>query len=295
MKNKFPEFNDPYQPDNIPHYNDWPYAPNSDWPHSRHHRWNDSEPANVVPWDWDCCHHDDEDCQCVTSADIDRWNSYSSLSGLTGFKPEDITSALSAINGMSDYSALRDGYYTLSGFSGIWNSAEYIPDIYERLSTMTETLSDKADYSAISAYCAPSGFKTSGTLHIWTDYEKLSADPKYHPVPEPEYRLGTIVGIGTYERPLRLAKESIEAIANVEIATSGNKKLANLDDVEKVSTQLDSVYKDNQSLHHDITSLTQIVEELINGKSAYWTDEHVSLEESKNNPNIFYFWDSKSI
>lgn len=210
----------PDSPDNIPHYPDWPYAPHADWPHGYSRRWNDTEPAHVVPYPVDCCYPGESDCICVTSADMTLWNSYSGLSGLTAFDPETLSAIYEKVEDMDDYSAVRDTYYTVSANSAIWNSAAYVPNIYENLSALYDNINLKADYSAISAYC-DIGEHNDGTmgrndLKIWSDSLKdyYYGDRAPHDM--------TIVGDGSFERPLRVGRDIvIGAMAVNDIIQSG--------------------------------------------------------------------------
>ena len=192
-------------PSHVPHFPDWPNVPYADWPRTRFHRWNDSEPANVQPWWQDCCEPYDNPCVCVTSADVDLWNSYSGLSGLTAFDPETISAAVSSYSSISaqleqfsGWDDLKYGYDVLSANSGMWNSAGYIPNIYENLSALA---SGKLDVTA---------------SRVWTDSLKLSHEAGIFG----DFS-GTIVGDGTYERPLRVSKEIAKAIGIIDDATNG--------------------------------------------------------------------------
>ena len=148
-----------YGPDNVPHFPDWPNMPHADWPRWGWRRWNDSEPAHEVPWDYDCCNHGESDCICVTSADADLWNSYSSLSGLLAFNPDDLSAALANADTIEDLSGF------VSANSGIWLSAGYVPNIYENISALYDALNDKVDYSAMES--------AMSSYHVWTDSEVL--------------------------------------------------------------------------------------------------------------------------
>lgn len=280
MKNKRPEFYNHMSPDHIPHYHDWPHAPHTDWPHSMHHRWNDSEPANIVPWDWNCCHPEDDDCICVTSADAELWNSYSGLSGLTAFDPEALSAAFSALENMSDYEEVRDGYDFMSANSAVWQSAGYVPNIYDNLSALYNAVNDKVDYSAFSAF------------HVWTDSEKIA-----HQTGAYGNFSGTIVGVGTYDRPLRVSKEISKGIDSVYLATKDlTIPLANQDDLDVFNDDILALDKRTRSISGDVGVLRDEIKALINtwadGKPT-WINKKPSKKESKENPSIFYYWTSK--
>lgn len=214
----------PDSPDNIPHYPDWPYAPHADWPHGYSRRWNDTEPAHVVPYPVDCCYPGESDCICVTSADMTLWNSYSGLSGLTAFDPETLSAIYEKVEDMDDYSAVRDTYYTVSANSAIWNSAAYVPNIYENLSALYDNINAKANFSAISAYCD----NISGSLKIWSDSMK-------------DYFLGdrvphdmTIVGDGSFDRPLRVGRDIVMGAMAVNDVIHSGGRLITLDELSAV-------------------------------------------------------------
>lgn len=214
----------PDSPDNIPHYPDWPYAPHADWPHGYSRRWNDTEPAHVVPYPVDCCYPGESDCICVTSADMTLWNSYSGLSGLTAFDPETLSAIYEKVEDMDDYSAVRDTYYTVSANSAIWNSAAYVPNIYENLSALYDNINAKANFSAISAYCD----NISGSLKIWSDSTKdyFLGDRAPHDM--------TIVGDGSFERPLRVGRDIVMGAMAVNDVIHSGGRLITEDDLSAV-------------------------------------------------------------
>ena len=214
----------PDSPDNIPHYPDWPYAPHADWPHGYSRRWNDTEPAHVVPYPVDCCYPGESDCICVTSADMTLWNSYSGLSGLTAFDPETLSAIYEKVEDMDDYSAVRDTYYTVSANSAIWNSAAYVPNIYENLSALYDNINAKANFSAIYAYCD----NISGSLKIWSDSTKdyFLGDRAPHDM--------TIVGDGSFERPLRVGRDIVMGAMAVNDVIHSGGRLITEDDLSAV-------------------------------------------------------------
>ena len=213
-------------PDNIPHYPEWPYAPHADWPHGSWGRPNDTERAHQVPHPVDCEHHYEDQCMCVTSADMDLWNSYSGLSGLTAFDPSAISAIFDKVSDMDDYDDIREGYYVTSAYSGIWNSAAYIPNIYENLSALYENQTDKLDYSAASAfldlYEHVGGEMGDGRFRVWTD----SIRDYYYGDRVPHDM--TIVGDGTLDRPLRVGKDIVNAAILVSAVTNGFQTSAHL-------------------------------------------------------------------
>lgn len=268
-------------PSHVPHFPDWPNVPYADWPRTRFHRWNDSEPANVQPWWQDCCEPHDNPCVCVTSADVDLWNSYSGLSGLTGFDPETISAAVSSYSSISaqleqfsGWDDLKYGYDVLSANSGMWNSAGYIPNIYENLSALA---SGKLDVTA---------------SHVWTDSLKLSHEAGIFG----DFS-GTIIGDGTYERPLRVSKEIAKAIGIIDDATNGFQTgLVNTDTFIKEINNFSAMYYQAVKAANEVSGNRELIEWILNhlhGKdtSGNWIHSAVSIETSRNNPMYFYYWE----
>ena len=264
--NKFASLYPPHpdSPDNIPHYPEWPDIPHADWPHGFNRRWNDTERACVTPYDADCCHHGDSDCLCVTSADMDLWNSYSGLSGLTAFDAESLSAIYEKVSEMDEYSAVLDGYYDMSANSAIWNSAAYVPNIYENLSAVYDSLADKADYSAISAYCDigkhPDGTEGDGSLKVWTDslVDYYYGDRTPHDM--------TIVGDGSLNRPLRVGKDIVNAAMAVMMATSAS-RLANQDDLSAVRNDINANSRNIAANSSDIRRIYEMIRIIENGGS----------------------------
>lgn len=268
-----------YDPDNVPHFPDWPNMPHADWPRWGWRRWNDSEPAHEVPWDYDCCNHGESDCICVTSADADLWNSYSSLSGLLAFNPDDLSAALANADTIEDLSGF------VSANSGIWLSAGYVPNIYENISALYDGLNDKVDYSAMES--------AMSTYHVWTDSEVMAHDAgRYGDFS------GTLVGIGTYERPLRVSKYISQAVAAVEVATNGfTSPLASgvsidglQDQISKVNSELDNAKTEIKINHDDIQFLANLSGAFRDDLHPAMDNKKVSLAESRATPSIMYYW-----
>lgn len=270
-------------PSHVPHFPDWPNVPYADWPRTRFHRWNDSEPANVQPWWQDCCEPYDNPCVCVTSADVDLWNSYSGLSGLTAFDPETISAAVSSYSSISaqleqfsGWDDLKYGYDVLSANSGMWNSAGYIPNIYENLSALA---SGKLDVTA---------------SRVWTDSLKLSHEAGIFG----DFS-GTIVGDGTYERPLRVSKEIAKAIGIIDDATNGFQTgLVNTDTFIKEINNFSALYYQAVKAANEVSGNRELIEWILNhlhGKdsSANWIHSAVSIEASRKNPMYFYYWEEE--
>lgn len=268
-----------YGPDNVPHFPDWPNMPHADWPRWGWRRWNDSEPAHEVPWDYDCCNHGESDCICVTSADADLWNSYSSLSGLLVFNPDDLSAALANADTIEDLSGF------VSANSGIWLSAGYVPNIYENISALYDALNDKVDYSAMES--------AMSSYHVWTDSEVMAYDAgRYGDFS------GTLIGIGTYERPLRVSKYIAKAVAAVEEATNNYTiPLASADSVDKLQGQITQLngkinraFSGIQVNHDNIEMLANLTAKFNDEYHPPMYNYKVSLEESRGTPDNIYYW-----
>lgn len=248
-----------------PHYEP-PYGYHADWPHSYVHRWNDTEMAYDVPCSVDCCNHEDADCVCITSGDVSLWNSYSGLSGLTAFDIDTLSSMSSQLSEMTDYSAVQYAAYTLTANSGIWNSAGYIPNIYENLSAFNSVLNNKMDASALSS---------------WRVYTNSAQ----------------IVGLGTQERPLRLAKDLMKTIETVNMATDDlNVGLVNQNTVEQIYKDIHELAKENNEQQAELYEHLELIKILINQRTsshgAIFVNKEVTLKESKKDPETFYYWQS---
>lgn len=268
-----------YGPDNVPHFPDWPNMPHADWPRWGWRRWNDSEPAHEVPWDYDCCNHGESDCICVTSADADLWNSYSSLSGLLAFNPDDLSAALANADTIEDLSGF------VSANSGIWLSAGYVPNIYENISALYDALNDKVDYSAMES--------AMSSYHVWTDSEVMAYDAgRYGDFS------GTLIGIGTYERPLRVSKYIAKAVAAVEEATNNYTiPLASADSVDKLQGQITQLngkinraFSGIQINHDNIEMLANLSAKFDDKYHPPMYNYKVSLAKSRSTPDNIYYW-----
>ncbi|MBR4794350.1 MAG: hypothetical protein IK038_11920 [Bacteroidaceae bacterium] len=272
-------------PSHIPHFPDWPNVPYADWPRTRFHRWNDSEPANVQPWWQDCCEPYENPCVCVTSADVDLWNSYSGLSGLTGFDPETISAAVSSYSSISaqleqfsGWDDLKYGYDVLSANSGMWNSAGYVPNIYENLSALA---SGKLDVTA---------------SRVWTDSLKSQAEFGYYGPFE-----GTIDGDGSYDRPLRVSTAVAKGMATVmEASDNFNIPLANKNDITKILDNywdLSGIWTKTDHLAHQNQDLIEWILNHLSGEwhwadlASAWVHKAVTRQQSSADPERFYYWE----
>lgn len=177
----------PFPPDGVmPRY--YPYHP--EWP-AGYWGWNDTEPASVGPWG--CCPpHPIDDCICVTSADIDRWNSMSALSALSGID----LNVLSGISGMNlPYSATlwNSCYETVYSNSATWESAQYIPEMSAWTSAAFDTLTK--DIWELSSH----------RNEVWTD----KTDAPYY-----------IEGTGAEETPLALSHYVVDLLKYIDTGVS---------------------------------------------------------------------------
>lgn len=259
---------DDFTPDNIPHHEP-PFVPHADWPHNIHPRWNDSEPAIVQPWWNDCCNHEEDDCICVTSADYERWNTLVDLSALSAFNPEDISAALSAYEKLDNYSALEDAAGCVSANSGIWNSAGYVPDIYETLSAMNDILAQKYDVSAWSG--------------IYTNNAEIQ-------------------GTGTVERPLHLSLAVRDILWTVSGSLESGYKagLVNDQDYVNLRNQIDNLGSKNTVQDMALSAIYDMLKILAGDLTAaeQKVDDYTRLWVCETDPNkrtdpkTFYYWDS---
>ena len=256
MQNNYP----PYQPN--PYGPDWPDANyHPDWPHYRHmHAWNDSEPAAVVPWPEECCPQSADDCVCVTSGDVQMWNTISAVSALTGINVEGL-SGLSALSGISE---LIPAASAVNAYSGIWMSAQYVPNIYEHISAMSAEIDTKAPLSG--------------------EYlQRVYSDPYFFD------------GAGTMKSVLKPSKDLENTVAIVYQSTSGfTKGLVNTDMCDIVKGDISALETRTVENLWKIQQLNNIVSH-ISGGSTDWSNKVVTVEESKKNPNVFDFDDSTKI
>lgn len=128
------------------------------------HIHGDLEPAFVVPPHEPCCPDEKEECMCITSGEVEKWNEAADmLSALSGITPEDldnVASAVSALTSADFWNAAYDGlfdekdgsakiwngtYTTVFTNSGIWNSASQIPTITANINSLS------GDVAALSA------------------------------------------------------------------------------------------------------------------------------------------------
>lgn len=139
----------------------------------------------------------------------------------------------------------------------MWNSAGYVPNIYDNISALYDYLNDKADYSAFSSF------------HVWTDSEKARVEAGAYG----DYS-GTMVGMGTYERPLRVSPYVIRAVAEVDLATSGYiTKLANIDAYDKLQKDIDQLNKQIRSMSATIGEQNRLIEWILDNMDVKAPDD----------------------
>lgn len=243
-----------------PYGPDWPDANyHPDWPHHKHmHHWNDTEPAAVVPWYDDCCPEPSDDCVCVTENDINLWNTISAVSAFSAINIDNL-SGLSALSGISEILPMVSA---VNEYSAVWMSAEYIPDIYNDISAMSAKIDTKAPLSG--------------------EYlQKVYSDPEY------------FSGAGTIKSVLR---PSVELAKTVDFVVSGTENfkydLVNKKECEQVFKRLNEHTDELIKYNWKITTLEEDVAKLKSESKNSWVNNKVTLEESKSEPDIFYFYDS---
>lgn len=257
------------KPEFYPHHNpygpEWPDAHcHPDWPHYRHmHHWNDTEPAAVVPWHDECCPEPSDDCVCVTSGDVLMWNKISGVSALADINIDGL-SGLSALSGISE---LLPAVSAVNAYSAIWMSAEYVPDIYDDIAAMSAKIDTKAPLSA--------------------EYlQRVYADERY------------FNGAGTMKSVLRLSEDMEAAYAIVyESSDKFTKMLVNTDKCDEFQNAMEGMYSE---LSTKLTTVDWSINDLYNKikdlptptATNNWENKKVSLNESKKNPNLFYYYDS---
>lgn len=253
------------QPPHNPYGPDWPDANyHPDWPHYRHmHHWNDTEPAAVVPWHDECCPEPSDDCVCVTSGDVELWNTISSVSALSKIDIDGL-SGLSALSGISEIMPAVSAVYENSD---IWMLAQYVPNINEAISAMSAKIDTKAPLSG--------------------EYlQKVYSDPYF------------FEGAGTMKSVLKPSLDLLNTVSFVIESTSGEAglftvPLANKADFCKLNNRVTEMT--NAVVEHDwaIGKLQDDISKIQSTKIDYWQCLYATPEQSLDNPDIFYYYDSK--
>ena len=190
----------PYFPPKPPHKDGvfpktpyWPQFPN--WP-TGWTGWNDTEPASVGPWG--CCPpipHDD--CVCVTQEDVDKWNSYSALSALSGIDWD----ALQSISGLDIGTSAEywnSCYETVETHSGVWDK---LPE----LSAFVDAFSGKVADDIFELTSATSGY-----------LDKVYVEKKFDPITRRDGDEYVLEGEGTPEIPLQYGSDVLQLLHYVE-------------------------------------------------------------------------------
>lgn len=149
-----------------------------------HHIHGDMEPAFVVRPGDDCCPDPTaQQCECVTSGDIERWNAAAdTVDGMTGI---DITAAAEALTSIT----------ALNASAGYWNSA------------YNTVLSNSADWEHIRDLSSFSADTTAHLADIDESLSSLNTDIQFVSAAIPELFFdndpwsGSITGNGTQGAP----------------------------------------------------------------------------------------------
>lgn len=142
------------------------------------HIHGDLEPAFVVRPHEPCCPDEQEECVCVTSGDVERWNDAADmLSALSGVTPEDIDK-IDTVLDLTAYSARWNSaadavetsaefwnstYDTVCANSAVWASAKDIPQIESDINDLTSALSALADTKSDKLYFDPNSISGDGS------------------------------------------------------------------------------------------------------------------------------------
>lgn len=176
-------WNDPYRPHHPPHKPE-------DWCHPHHRIHSDIEPAFVVRPGEECCPEDQQNCECVTSGDVERWNAvWEMMSAFSGQNIDELASGYSAFGNIAASADLwNETYNTVFENKDVWDLASAIPDLSARMEKAEQDIQDlSASDEALSAELA----KKSDTIYF----------DVYHP----QYNIdGSIDGTGTKKDPYRV-------------------------------------------------------------------------------------------
>jgi hypothetical protein len=216
------------------------------------HIHGDLEPAFVVRPHEPCCPDEKEECMCITSGEVDRWNTAAEiLSGLSGFTPEDfdkIASAgeiaesadfwNSAYNTLNTNSASWNSVYnTVCSNSATWESAGQIPEILSGMDNLADAISAKSN----KLYFDPSSISGDGTpgapyaVRDWLTNKNIRDDVTdiyNHIIKIPS-------GVDGYREERWLFDGEHEMLASANAAISGIEK--DLEDKTKAINNLSAV------------------------------------------------------
>lgn len=121
------------------------------------HIHGDMEPAFVVRPHEPCCPDEKEECVCVTSGDVEKWNDAADmLSALSGVTPEDIEKIDEVLTSATLWNGTYEAVNANSGNwnktfdavtanSATWNNASAIPQITSDINNLASSLSALED------------------------------------------------------------------------------------------------------------------------------------------------------
>lgn len=126
-----------------------------------HHHHSDVHVAHVARPGEDCCgRHPKKDCECVTSADIKRWNGLSALEPLTGVENIKDISALDLIKSSAD--KWNSNYETVDSNSASWLSAvSSVSALKGLISEISAKIPEVVDYNFDHTSITGDGTKTA--------------------------------------------------------------------------------------------------------------------------------------
>lgn len=140
-------WNDPYRPHHPPHRPE-------DWCHPHHRIHSDIEPAFVVRPGEECCPDGQQNCECVTSGDVERWNAvWEMMSAFSGQNIDELASGYSAFGDVAASADLwNETYNTVFENKDTWDLASAVPDLSARMEKAEQDIKDlSASDEALSA------------------------------------------------------------------------------------------------------------------------------------------------
>ena len=112
---------------------------------------------------------------------------------------------------------------------------------------------------------------------------------------------GTIVGVGSFERPLRVSKDLVKAMAAVQMATDNLEyPLVNGKAIDRIYGDISAINKNVARNFSNTVENRKLIEWLLNhpggggqggGGSSAWINEEVTRAESKAEPDKFFYWE----
>lgn len=303
MKND--NFAYPYNDYREPDWHEGPHHPHKDGVHHKHWRpWNDTEPAaNWEPW---CPPHPIDDCICVTQNDVERWNSVSAISAVTGLNFDKIEELEKLDIPLSaDY--WNSTYETVNTHSAHWEYAEDLPEF---------SANTDAKFDIVEDYIYDLSAKMLDKIHVNTVYlDEDYALELYKKafVKNPNYPYA-LQGNGTKKSPLELndhvadllyylefgkAREKVEGINPGRDVVPKNPPFITNDVYEKWEANfkvLQNSYLSNTSQLVELAELVKHLLSLIQGGDGklVWENKEITVNESTKHPDVFYYWTSKN-